>query len=185
VSSAYPAILRQRHQRRWSGHHFADVNMTVRSVPRQSHLAQAAMSDSARMAKVKSKNTKPELAVRSAAHALGYRFRLHRPDLPGSPDLVFPRHRVALFVHGCFWHRHADCNRSSTPVAHRDYWVAKFERNVRRDSEAAAALRSTGWRVEVIWECETREGPALHAKIEAIFDDPTRRRRLGKPRQSS
>lgn len=108
------------------------------------------------MARVKSKNTTPEMAVRKAAHALGLRFRLHRRDLPGTPDLVFPGRRTAVFVHGCFWHRHG-CARATTPTSNVRYWTAKFERNVERDARNAVDLRRLGWRCVRIWECETKD----------------------------
>lgn len=108
------------------------------------------------MAQVRSKNTKPEVAVRKAAHGLGLRFRLHRKGLPGTADLVFASRRIALFVHGCFWHRHS-CGRASVPASNIEYWAAKFDRNVRRDALNAAALRKSGWRYICIWECETKD----------------------------
>jgi DNA mismatch endonuclease (patch repair protein) len=100
-------------------------------------------------------NTKAELIVRKAAHGLGYRFRLYRKELPGRPDLVFPSRRVALFVNGCFWHRHALCRRATTPKSRTDFWEDKFCRTVERDERAAEALKALGWRVSVIWECQT------------------------------
>ena len=113
------------------------------------------------MRAVKSQGTGPELKVRRAAHALGLRFRLQRGDLPGTPDLVFPSRRVALFVHGCFWHGH-DCPRGSRiPASNRDYWRAKIRRNVARDRDAQARLAALGWTPRVIWECETRSAAAL------------------------
>lgn len=120
---------------------------------------------SAVMRAVKSKDTAPELAVRRAAHALGLRFRLQRADLPGKPDLVFPRHRVALFVHGCFWHGH-DCPRGARmPQTNRVYWEAKIGRNMARDKAAAAALRKLGWTPRILWECETRDTEKLSRRI--------------------
>lgn len=110
---------------------------------------------SARMRSVPSRHTAPELAVRKAAHALGLRFRLHRCDLPGTPDLVFPKHRTAMFVHGCFWHRHDGCRKTTTPKTRVDFWAEKFARNQQRDELNIAKLRDLGWRVVVIWECET------------------------------
>ena len=107
------------------------------------------------MSRIRSTNTKAELIVRQAAHALGYRFRLYREELPGRPDPVFPSRRVVLFVNGCFWHRHALCRRASTPKSHTDFWEKKFRRTVERDERAAAALKALGWRVSVIWECQT------------------------------
>lgn len=109
------------------------------------------------MSQVKGRNTLPELRVRKAAHAMGLRFRLNRKDLPGCPDLVFPKRRIALFVHGCFWHRHPGCKRASTPKSRADFWASKFEANIRRDSAASEALEALGWKTVVIWECETKE----------------------------
>jgi DNA mismatch endonuclease (patch repair protein) len=106
------------------------------------------------MAKVRRKNTEPELKVRSILHRLGFRYVLHDERLPGKPDLVFPSRRVAIFVHGCFWHRHSGCNRARLPVTRRDYWKQKFRRNVKRDRRALKELEEMGWRVLVIWECE-------------------------------
>ena len=108
------------------------------------------------MRAVKSKNTSPEKRVRSVAHRLGLRFRLHRKDLPGSPDLLFPKRKVALFVHGCFWHRHKNCPRTTTPKTNSDYWNEKFRRNMERDEEARIKLEEDGWKVLIIWECETK-----------------------------
>lgn len=109
------------------------------------------------MALVKGKGTRPELRVRHLVHRLGFRFRLHRRDLPGSPDLVFPGRRAVVFVHGCFWHRHPDpdCWRSRLPKTRPEFWVPKLEANVARDAAARAALKSLGWRVLIVWECET------------------------------
>lgn len=109
------------------------------------------------MRAVRSRDTSPEFAVRRIAHRLGLRFRLHRRNLPGTPDLIFPRHRLAVFVHGCFWHRHLGCPRATTPKTRAAYWQAKFERTVDRDSAATAALNKSGWRVLIIWECWLRE----------------------------
>jgi DNA mismatch endonuclease, patch repair protein len=106
------------------------------------------------MARVTGRDTRPEMAVRRAAHALGLRYRLHRPDLPGRPDLVFPRHRGVIFVHGCFWHRHPGCRRTTSPKTRREFWQAKFDANIERDRRAYATLEADGWRVVVIWECE-------------------------------
>jgi DNA mismatch endonuclease (patch repair protein) len=112
------------------------------------------------MSRIRSKNTKPEIAVRKAAHALGLRFRLHRRDLPGTPDLVLAGRRTAIFVHGCFWHRHG-CGRATPPTSNIEYWTAKFERNVQRDARNAAELRKLGWRCVRIWECETTDPKKL------------------------
>lgn len=127
------------------------------------------------MSRVGGKNTKPELAVRRALHALGYRFRIHRPDLPGRPDIVLPRYRVAIFVHGCFWHRHSGCGKASLPKTRTNFWNRKFEANVARDERNRLDLAATGWRVFTIWECETRtldETMArLHGEIQRIGAD--------------
>jgi DNA mismatch endonuclease (patch repair protein) len=109
------------------------------------------------MSRITGKNTKPEMVVRRIAHALGLRFRLHRRDLPGRPDLVLPRHRLAVFVHGCFWHRHKACKLASTPKTRVEFWQTKFDANVARDDSAVKQLAALGWHVLVLWECETRD----------------------------
>lgn len=108
------------------------------------------------MASIRGKNTKPELQVRHGLHQLGVRFRLHRRDLPGSPDLVFPKYRAVLFVHGCFWHRHESCKLAYIPSTNRQKWGEKFKSNVERDRRQVAMLQQAGWRVFVIWECALR-----------------------------
>lgn len=116
------------------------------------------------MRAVKSADTGPEVALRKALHRLGLRYRLHARDLPGKPDLVFPRFRSVIFVHGCFWHGH-DCARGArTPKTNRAYWTKKIARNRERDAENAAALRSASWRVRVVWECALRD-PRAPARI--------------------
>lgn len=122
------------------------------------------------MARVHGKNTGPEMRVRRIAHRLGLRFRLHRADLPGKPDLVFPRHRVAVFVHGCFWHRHTDCSRASVPATRREFWEAKFEGNVARDRKQQAALTDSGWKVLVFWECELKDESGIEERLRAATD---------------
>jgi DNA mismatch endonuclease (patch repair protein) len=117
------------------------------------------------MAGIRGGNTKPELALRSAIHARGFRYRLHVSNLPGMPDLLFPRYRVALFVHGCFWHRHAGCRYSTVPSTRTDFWEAKFESNVARDSAVRAKLLYKGWRVATVWECALRK--AKHVEMAA------------------
>lgn len=118
-----------------------------------------------RMSKVRKKDTKPEVLVRSMAHRLGYRFRLHRPELPGTPDLAFPRLRKAIFVHGCFWHRH-DCRLAGkVPAKRQEYWLPKLRRNVERDADAKRRLAQLGWAVLTIWECETRDQERLRARL--------------------
>lgn len=123
------------------------------------------------MSRVVSKNTSAELRVRSAAHARGLRFRVHRKDLPGTPDLVFPKWRTAIFVHGCFWHRHSNCKKATTPKSRVDFWKNKFERNLARDQANLAALRAAGWRAEVVWECETKSPDALNARLDDLFGE--------------
>lgn len=130
---------------------------------------------SAVMARVKSKDTSPERAVRRILTGLGARYRLHRKDLPGSPDLVMPGKRLAFFVHGCFWHGH-DCARGArTPKANRDYWLAKVARNRARDAKVSEALRADGWAVETIWECELRNEDVLTARLGEILARSSKR----------
>jgi DNA mismatch endonuclease (patch repair protein) len=112
------------------------------------------------MGRVRQKNTKPEMIVRGLAHGLGYRFRLHRRDLPGRPDLVFPKLKRVVFVHGCFWHRH-DCSKATMPKSNEAYWQQKFTENIERDKKAIAELLRLGWGSMVVWECETRDVDAL------------------------
>jgi len=122
---------------------------------------------SAVMARIKGKNTGPELRTRKASHAMGLRFRLHRADLPGRPDMVFPKWKTALLVHGCFWHQHQNCRRASKPKSQIDYWGNKLRRNVERDAAATHALEELGWRVVVIWECETHDPDRLRDILRA------------------
>ena len=125
---------------------------------------------SAVMRRVKSVNTTPELKVRRLLTALGARYRLHRADLPGKPDIVMPGRRLAIFVHGCFWHGH-DCARGArVPKANRDYWLGKVARNRTRDAAARERLALAGWRVETIWECELKPAPALEARLAALLE---------------
>jgi DNA mismatch endonuclease, patch repair protein len=115
------------------------------------------------MGRVRQRNTKPELAVRSALHRLGLRFTVNGPlnkRLPGRPDIVLPRYRLAVFVHGCFWHRHAGCPRTTTPTTHAEFWREKFAANTVRDARAVAALKSLDWRSVIIWECDAEAGGA-------------------------
>lgn len=121
------------------------------------------------MASVRSKDTKPELAVRRLLHRLGYRFRLHRTDLPGKPDLVLVKHGVAIFVHGCFWHQHKGCAASARPSSNTDYWNKKLDSNVARDARNKILLKRLGWRVLTVWECETKKTDLLAKKLERFF----------------
>lgn len=122
------------------------------------------------MAKVKSKGMKPELRVRKLLHGLGYRYRLHRSDLPGRPDLVFPARRKVIFVNGCFWHRHDGCPQVRIPATNRDYWLAKLERNSNRDRRSIAALQERGWSVMTVWECQLRDIPAATERLVLFLD---------------
>lgn len=128
---------------------------------------------SERMGRVRSKDTKPEMKVRRLVHGMGYRYRLHRRDLPGCPDLVFPRLRKAIFVHGCFWHRHPDpeCKLARLPKSRLDFWWPKLEGNRRRDEANQAALLALGWRFLVIWECETKKTQYLVIKIKNFLEE--------------
>jgi DNA mismatch endonuclease (patch repair protein) len=127
---------------------------------------------SAVMRRVKGKDTSPELKVRRALHRLGARFRLHRRDLPGAPDIVLPGRRLAIFVHGCFWHGH-DCARGArVPKQNRDYWLGKVGRNRERDAVNRASLEAKGWRVEMVWECELKDAAALESRLKSILHAP-------------
>ena len=117
------------------------------------------------MRSVRQRDTTPERRVRSAAHRAGYRFRLQGRDLPGTPDIVFPRYRACIFVHGCFWHRHSGCKAATMPASRQDYWRPKFEANVERDRRKMAELEALGWKVGVIWECETRDAEVITGRL--------------------
>ncbi|WP_150672669.1 very short patch repair endonuclease [Pseudomonas fluorescens] len=123
------------------------------------------MSRSDIMRAVKRAHTAPEIIVRQVLHALGLRFRLHRRDLPGSPDIVLPRFRTVMFVHGCFWHRHPDCRYTSTPKTRQEYWLPKFAANIERDLRKEAQLQALGWRVLLVWECETKQRKELTLRL--------------------
>jgi DNA mismatch endonuclease (patch repair protein) len=117
------------------------------------------------MRAIRKTDTKPELIVRRALHAMGFRFRLHRRNLPGTPDIVLPRHRVVVQVHGCFWHQHAGCRHANLPRSRPDYWLPKLRRNVERDTAAELALERLGWRVLTVWECALRDRMALDESL--------------------
>ena len=117
------------------------------------------------MSRIRSKNTKPEMIVRRMLHSRGVRYRLHGAGLPGKPDIVLGPRRLVIFVHGCFWHRHAGCREATMPSANRDFWQAKLEGNAARDLRHRAALRKLGWRVAVVWECETRQPEKLARRL--------------------
>lgn len=124
------------------------------------------------MRAVKGRDTIPELLVRRAAHRMGYRFRLHRRDLPGSPDLVFPRLRKAIFIHGCFWHGHSCARGARIPKSNRDYWIKKISRNMLRDRGAKAKLKADGWDVLILWECRIKENVKLERALRLFLDGP-------------
>ncbi len=117
------------------------------------------------MSKIPGKNTSPEIAVRSLLHRLGYRFSLHRKDLPGKPDIVLPMYATAIFVNGCFWHRHSACKFAYTPKTNVSFWLEKFKNNVARDKRAKTLLKEKGWKVLYVWECELRKPYRLERKL--------------------
>ncbi|WP_441258439.1 very short patch repair endonuclease [Bradyrhizobium sp. 521_C7_N1_3] len=123
---------------------------------------------SSMMAAVRQRHTKPELNLRQALHRVGLRYRLHRKDLPGTPDIVFVRSRLAVFVNGCFWHRHSNCPKATMPKLRASFWRNKFERNVARDLRAQALLRAMGWKVVVVWECQVKSSE-LASKVAQRF----------------
>lgn len=131
------------------------------------HLSPKARS--ANMAKIRGADTGPELAVRRVLHAMGYRFRLHRRDLPGRPDIVLLRLRIVIFVHGCYWHRHSGCWRTTTPRTRTEFWEAKFAQTITRDKQQSDQLTEAGWRVLTVWECETRDRGALRQCLESLL----------------
>ena len=124
------------------------------------------------MSRIKSGDTKPELAVRRLTHAMGYRYRLHRKDLPGKPDLVFAGRRKVIFVHGCFWHQHADpsCPLARRPKSNRDFWLPKLRRNAERDAETQRRLADLGWQVLVLWECEVGASQRIANRIRRFLE---------------
>ncbi|MBW6510435.1 MAG: very short patch repair endonuclease [Desulfuromonadales bacterium] len=127
------------------------------------------------MSRVGGKNTKPELAVRSVLHQLGYRFRLHRVDLPGKPDITLPKHRKIIFVHGCFWHSHQGCSRSQRPTTNESFWRDKLDKNIARDRSNIRALQQAGWDVLIVWGCETKDTEMLRGKLLSFLQTTTLR----------
>lgn len=121
------------------------------------------------MAAVKGKNTTPEIRVRRMLHKMGYRFRLHRKDLPGKPDIVLTKYRLCIFVHGCFWHQHPGCKRATIPEFNHEFWLTKFQGTLKRDERAEKELREQGWHVCVIWECETKKEEFLNGIIRSCI----------------
>ncbi|MBI4695345.1 MAG: DNA mismatch endonuclease Vsr [Gammaproteobacteria bacterium] len=121
------------------------------------------------MAAIGHRNTQPELIVRRIAHRMGLRYRIHVRNLPGCPDMVLPRHRTVIFVHGCFWHRHKDCANAATPKTRTEFWTSKFQQNISRDARAVAALEALGWRTMIIWECETGDAEKIEGRLMDAF----------------
>jgi DNA mismatch endonuclease (patch repair protein) len=121
------------------------------------------------MGKVRAKDTGPEMAVRRFLHRLGYRFRLHQSDIPGRPDIVLPRYGAVIFVHGCFWHRHRNCKRTTTPASNGQFWKEKFLANQERDRRIRSRLKRLGWRVAVVWECQTLDPRRMTNRLEGIL----------------
>ncbi|MDB6135584.1 MAG: vsr [Verrucomicrobiales bacterium] len=121
------------------------------------------------MSRIRSTDTKPEMMVRRMLTAMGLRYRLHRRDLPGKPDLVFGPRRTVLFVHGCFWHQHPGCRAARIPTGNREFWEKKLNRNTERDAQTCQTLRSLGWRILTVWECETRDPEKLQRRLAMLF----------------
>jgi len=122
------------------------------------------------MAAIKSKNTKPEMVVRQCLYAMGFRYRLHRRDIPGNPDIVFVGRRKAIFVHGCFWHQHAGCKMAHAPQTRLEYWLPKLSRNIERDKQNLTVLSAAGWTVLTLWECEIRRPNGLDDRLREFLE---------------
>ncbi len=122
------------------------------------------------MSRIRGRDTGPEKIVRSVLHRMGYRFRLHRRDLPGRPDIVLPKHNTVVFVHGCFWHRHARCRFAYTPKTRVRFWSDKFAENIRRDARTRRALQRLGWRVIIVWECQTGSTESLGRRLASALE---------------
>jgi DNA mismatch endonuclease, patch repair protein len=129
------------------------------------------------MSRVKGRDTKPEKVVRSLLHGMGYRFRLHRRDLPGRPDVVLPKHKKAVFIHGCFWHGHEGCPRAARPTTNADFWNKKIDSNIRRDAAAQQGLTTLGWKYLIVWQCQMRDLTALADRLNSFLTDPTQERK--------
>jgi DNA mismatch endonuclease (patch repair protein) len=126
------------------------------------------------MSRIRNKNTRPEKAVRSALRRMGVRFSLHRKSLSGKPDIVLTRHKIAIFVHGCFWHRHKRCKFAYTPKSRKKFWLGKFQENITRDARIKNTLRKNGWKVITIWECWTEKPDLLTRKLETLLNSISR-----------
>ena len=123
------------------------------------------------MSRIRGRDTKPELAVRSLLHGMGYRFRLKNAELPGKPDIILSRYKTVIFVHGCFWHRHKGCRYAYNPKSKVEFWQHKFESNVRRDQQVAEQVRKLGWHLLTLWECEINNTQTFKEKIKVFFSD--------------
>lgn len=145
--------------------------MTSRSNIARTGYSDVTLATRRRMQAVHGQDTNPELRVRSVLHALGYRYRLHRKDLLGTPDIVLPRHRKIILVHGCFWHGHEHCMRAKLPAKNADTWQAKIDGNRARDQKNVAALRELGWSVLIVWECEVRDPIWLAIRLLSFLSD--------------
>ena len=121
------------------------------------------------MSRIKGKDTCPEIVVRSILHRLGYRFRLHRKDLPGKPDIVLPKHETVIFVNGCFWHRHTGCRQATTPKSNTAFWKKKFADTIKRDRKQQRLLKEAGWRVLVLWECQINDSDDSISRIDTLM----------------
>jgi DNA mismatch endonuclease (patch repair protein) len=140
---------------------------------------------SALMARVRQRDTSPELSVRRCAHNLGFRFRLHRKDLPGTPDIVFPKSSKVIFVHGCFWHRHPGCKYATFPKSRPEFWHEKFEQNTKRDIRINEALSELGWQTFTIWECQTRDPALLECLLKRFLVTENAPLGIQRPRSSA
>nr|WP_274379268.1 very short patch repair endonuclease [Rhodophyticola sp. CCM32] len=123
------------------------------------------------MSRIGAKDTKPEMIVRRMLHSMGYRYRLHAPELPGKPDIVFRPRKKAIFVHGCFWHRHLGCPKATTPKTRQEFWQEKFKNNMRRDREVTQKIAEMGWSYLIVWECETKDAKLLTRKLCTFLAD--------------
>lgn len=125
------------------------------------------------MSRIPSKNTTPEFAVRSWLHTHGYRFRIHRKDLPGKPDIILPKYNIIIFVNGCFWHQHKGCKKAVLPKSNQEYWLPKLRKNIESQEKAIFSLREKGWNIYIIWECETKRTEELTSRLKEILERGT------------